>query len=163
MQRVLNAIDKVLTQIEEVILFIATMAALFGLFFNVVLRYGFASGLPWSEELVREVIIVTTFLGCSTAIKLGTMIRIDALYQIKPKLKTPLTIFSNLVALLYSILLVIYGWKLTLIQAKTGQTTIIMQLPLQYLYAVMPVAGVFMTLRCIQVLYRDLSGLRNRS
>ncbi|MFN3533853.1 MAG: TRAP transporter small permease [Desulfatiglandales bacterium] len=162
MSKILNALDKVLTQVEEIVLFIATMAALFGLFLNVVMRYGFKSGIPWSEELVREVIIVTTFLGCSTAIKLGTMIKIDALYQIKPKLKTPLTIFGNLVALLYSILLLSYGWKLTVLQAKTGQTTIIMQLPLQYLYAVMPVAGAFMAVRCIQVLYRDFKALSNK-
>jgi len=159
MQKILNILDKILTSIEEVILFIATMSALLGLFVNVILRYFFKSGLAWSEELVREVIIVTTFLGCSTAIKLGTMIRIDALYQVKPKLKTPLTIFSNLVALVYSIILIVYGWKLTVLQAKTGQTTIIMQLPLEYLYAVLPVAGIFMGIRCIQILYRDISQL----
>lgn len=163
MKKALNAVDKIVTYIEDVILFIATMAALFGLFINVVLRYGFKSGIPWSEELVREVIIVTTFLGCSSAVKLGNMIRIDALYQIKPKLKTPLLIFSNLVMLFYSILLIIYGWKLTVLQAKTGQTTIIMQLPLQYLYAVMPLAGIFMAFRCIQVLYGDIGKLFNRS
>jgi C4-dicarboxylate transporter DctQ subunit len=35
----------------------------------VVLRYGFNYTLAWSEELVREVIIYTTFIGCSAAIK----------------------------------------------------------------------------------------------
>jgi C4-dicarboxylate transporter DctQ subunit len=159
MQKILNLLDKVLTSIEEVILFVATMAALIGLFVNVVMRYIFKSGIAWSEELVREVIIVTTFLGCSTAIKIGTMIRIDALYQVKPKLKTPLTIFSNIVALIYSILLTVYGWKLTALQAKTGQTTVTMELPLEYLYAVLPVAGIFMGIRCIQVLYRDITQL----
>ena len=50
------------------------------LFVNVVmLRYGFNQSLAWSEELVREVIIYTTFIGCSAAVKNRSMIRIDAL------------------------------------------------------------------------------------
>ena len=39
------------------------MGALIALFFNVILRYGFNYSLAWSEELVREVIILTTFIG----------------------------------------------------------------------------------------------------
>ncbi len=155
MDRVLGVLDKVLTFIEEWILFIATMAALLALFANVALRYLFQYALAWSEELVREVIIITTFLGCSTAVKLGTMIRIDALYQVKPKLKAPLTTFSNLVTLFYACFLTFYGYKVMLVQAQTNQKTIIMQIPLEYLYAILPISGVFLGLRCIQVIYKD--------
>jgi C4-dicarboxylate transporter DctQ subunit len=73
------------------------MVALVALFFNVVLRYGFNYTLAWSEELVREVIIYTTFIGCCAAVKNRSMIKIDASVQLFPKLKIPLTYFSNLV------------------------------------------------------------------
>jgi TRAP-type C4-dicarboxylate transport system permease small subunit len=63
--KILGVLDKILSFIESWILFIATFAALIALFVNVVLRYGFNYSLAWSEELVREVIILTTFIGCS--------------------------------------------------------------------------------------------------
>ncbi len=50
-----------------------------------------------SSPVVREVIIYTTFIGCSAAIKNRSMIKIDASVQLLPKLKIPLTYFSNFV------------------------------------------------------------------
>ena len=76
--KVLKWLDKVLSFFEEWTLFITVMIALISLFINVVLRYGFNYTLAWSEELVREVIIYTTFIGCSAAIKERKMIKIDA-------------------------------------------------------------------------------------
>ena len=82
--KILDGIDKILTFFEEWTLFISVIIALIALFFNVVLRYGFNYSLAWSEELVREVIIYTTFIGCSAAIKNRSMIKIDASVQIFP-------------------------------------------------------------------------------
>ena len=63
---------------EDWTLFVSVIVALVALFFNVVLRYGFNYSLAWSEELVREVIIYTTFIGCCSAVKNRSMIKIDA-------------------------------------------------------------------------------------
>ena len=93
--KILNVIDKILTFFEDWTLFIAVMAALLALFVNVVLRYGFNYTLAWSEELVREVIIYTTFIGCGAAVKNRSMIKIDALLQLVPKLKVPLTLLQQ--------------------------------------------------------------------
>ena len=94
MAKLTAIVDKVLTFFEEWTLFITVMVAMVSLFFNVVLRYGFSYSLAWSEELVREVILYTTFVGCSVAIKNRSTVRIDALVQLVPKLKFPLAIFS---------------------------------------------------------------------
>lgn len=154
--KILGVLDKVLGFIEEWILFIATMAALVSLFFAVILRYGFNYSLAWSEELVREVIIVTTFIGCSAAIKARSMIKIDALVQIVPKLKIPLTFFSNLVTFLFAMMMIYYGWQMAMLQVATNQKTIILQIPLVYLYAILPLMGVMMSIRIIQVIYEDI-------
>ena len=153
--KVLGFLDKVLAFIEEWTLFIATFAALLALFVNVVLRYGFNYSLAWSEELVREVIILTTFIGCSAAIKARSMIKIDALVQLVPILKTPLAIFSHLVTLIFSVMMVYYGWKMAALQVMTEQKTIILEIPLVYLYAILPIMGIMMFIRTIQVMYQD--------
>jgi TRAP-type C4-dicarboxylate transport system permease small subunit len=69
--KILKRLDTLLTLFEEWTLFLTVMVALISLFMNVVLRYGMNYSLAWSEELVREVIIYTTFIGCSAAIKNG--------------------------------------------------------------------------------------------
>jgi len=154
-EKILNVIDKILTFFEDWTLFLTVMAALVALFFNVVLRYGFNYTLAWSEELVREVIIYTTFIGCGAAVKNRSMIKIDALLQLVPKLKTPLTYFSHLATLVFGAMMLYYGWKMAAMQVMTQQKTIIMQLPLVYLYALLPIMGGTMILRTIQVIYQD--------
>ena len=162
-KKVLDFFDKVLAFIEEWTLFISTMAALLALFVNVVLRYGFNYSLAWSEELVREVIILTTFIGCSAAIKARSMIKIDALVQLVPVLRAPLTVFSHLVTLLFSGMMVYYGWKMAALQVMTQQKTIILEIPLVYLYAILPAMGIMMFIRTIQVIYQDFLESRTGS
>ena len=152
--------EKILTFFEEWSLFISVIVALLAMFFNVVLRYGFNYSLAWSEELVREVIIYTTFIGCSAAIRRKQMIRIDASVQLLPKLKIPLTFFSNFATLIFACILVYYGWLMALLQLKTHQKTIILQIPLVYLYAILPLTGCMMFIRTIQVIHNDIKQVR---
>ena len=154
--KVLSFLDKVLTFFEEWTLFISVMVALVALFFNVILRYGFNYSLAWSEELVREVIIYTTFIGCCAAVKNRSLIKIDASVQIFPKLKVPLTFFSNFVVMIFSLMMIYYGWLIAALQVRTQQKTIIMQIPLVYLYSILPLMGVLMLIRVIQVFYQDI-------
>ena len=154
--KILNFLDKVLSFFEEWTLFISVLVALVALFCNVVLRYGFNYTLAWSDELVREVIIYTTFIGCSVAVKNRSLIRIDASVQLFPKLKIPLTFFSNFVVMIFAIMMIYYGWLIAALQVRTEQKTIIMQIPLVYLYSILPLMGVLMLIRVIQVFYEDI-------
>ncbi len=162
MQKIIGILDKILTFFEDWTLFVTVMVALTALFFNVVLRYGFNYTLAWSEELVREVIIYTTLIGCSAAIKQRKMIKIDASVQLLPKLKVPFNFFSNMVTAIFSLMMIYYGWLMAALQYRTHQKTIIMQIPLVYLYAMLPLMGITMLLRIMQVIYEDIADLRNK-
>lgn len=153
--KIIDRLDIILTFIEDWTLFITVITALVALFANVVLRYGFNYSLAWSEELVRDVIIITTFIGCSAAVKNRSMIKIDASVQIFPILKKPLSWFSNLMTIIFSIMLVWYGIKMVQQQFVTNQKSIIMEIPLIYMYSIMPLTGIMMFFRTIQVMYQD--------
>ncbi len=153
--KTLRKLDETIGRIEEWSLFIIVIVALISLFFNVVLRYGFNYTLAWSEELVRIVIIYSTFIGASVAIKQRAMIRIDAIVQIFPKLKKGLTFYTNILMLVFAAMMVFYGYKMTHLQLITHQKTIIMQIPLVIVYAIMPVTGVMLFLRTVQVMFQD--------
>jgi C4-dicarboxylate transporter DctQ subunit len=153
---ILRKLDHLLTRIEEWTLFVIVIGALVSLFANVVLRYGFNYTLAWSEELVRIVIIYSTFLGASLAVKQRAMIRIDAVVQLFPGLKKGLTFYTNLLMLAFAVVMVVYGFKITQLQYMTHQKTIIMQIPLVIVYAVMPVTGCLVFIRTAQVLVQDI-------
>jgi len=155
--KILKKLDTFVSNIEEWTLFVIVIAALLSLFANVVLRYGFNYTLAWSEELVRIVIIYSTFVGASVAIKRRAMIRIDAIVQIFPKLKPGLTLYTNILMLIFAWMMVKYGYSMTHLQLLTHQKTIIMQIPLVYIYAIMPVMGVMICIRTIQVIIQDIS------
>jgi TRAP-type C4-dicarboxylate transport system permease small subunit len=90
------------------------------------------------------------------------MIKIDASVQLLPKLKVPLTFFSNFVILIFSVMMIYYGTQMCLLQMRTMQKTIIMQIPYVYPYAVLPLMGSLMLLRVIQVYYEDIKALRTK-
>jgi TRAP-type C4-dicarboxylate transport system permease small subunit len=156
-KKVFEALDRVLTFFEEWTLFATVIVALISLFVNVVLRYGFNYSLAWSEELVRHVIVFTTFIGCSAAVKHRSTIKIDALVQLVPWLKGPLNYFSHLATLIFSVMMLYYGWLTAARQAQMNQKTIILQIPKVYLYAILPIMGGMMLIRTLQVLYQDIS------
>ena len=154
-EKVLRRIDKPLTWFEDWTLFITVFIALISLFINVVLRYGFNYCLAWSEELVRDVIIYTTFVGVCSAIRKRSMIKVDASVQLFPKLKTALTFFSNFTLIIFSVILIYYGYELAFMQWETEQHSIILRIPLVYLFSILPITGVIMLIRTVQVIYFD--------
>lgn len=151
-------IDKVFSFFEDWTIFIAVMVGLISLFVNVVLRYTIHYSLAWSEELIREIIIYTTFIGCSAALKNRSMIRIDALPQIIPILKKPLDYFSNICTLGFSVLMCYLGWQMAALQVETNQSTIILGIPLVILYAILPLMGGMMFIRTVMVMWEDFTG-----
>ncbi|MBU1193411.1 MAG: TRAP transporter small permease [Proteobacteria bacterium] len=156
--KISHKFDRLLTRIEEWTLFVIVMAALVSLFANVVLRYGFNYTLAWSEELVRIVIIYSTFLGASVAIRQRSMIRIDAVVQIFPGLKKGLTLYTNILMIGFSCMLVYYGFQMCRMQMVTDQKTIIMQIPLFIVFTIIPISGVMIFIRTVQVIIQDIKG-----
>lgn len=155
LKKIMRITDTVMSFFEDWTLFLTIMVALVAMFANVVMRYGFNCSLAWSEELVRDVIIYSTFIGCSAAVKNRSMIKIDATVQIFPVLKKPLSLFSNAVTLIFASMMVWYGIKMAHLQYITHQKSIVMQIPLVYLYVILPLTGAMMFLRTLIVMYQD--------
>ena len=156
MAKLFSVLDKILTFFEEWTLLITVLVAMVALFINVIMRYGFSYSLAWSEELVREVILYTTFIGCSAAIKNRSTVRIDALVQLIAWLKYPLSIFSYAVNLLFAAVMIYFGYLLCVLQVESNQTTLILQIPTVYLYAILPLMGAMMFVRVLMVMYTDI-------
>ncbi len=55
--------------------------------------------------------------------------------------------------------MIVYGWKMAAMQVESDQSTIILQIPLVYLYAILPLMGVLMVLRLFILYYREFAVL----
>lgn len=157
-RNVLRVLDKVLTFFEEWTLFLTVLVALLTLFVSVVTRYTITYTMTWPEELVREVIVYTTFIGCAAAVKKRALIRVDALPNLLPKIKKWLDLIAHSVLMVFAGFITWYGVKLVQLQMMTKQTTIILKIPQTYLYSIIVLMGVLMILRLIHVMYEDLTG-----
>ncbi len=158
LRSVLRRVDKVLSFIENWILFLTVFTAMITLFLNVATRYLMTYTLTWPEEYVRQVIMITTFIGCAAAVRNRMHIRIDALPNLFQKLDKPLNYLNNASVLIFSLFLIYFGFKLVNLQAMTGQVTTVLKIPTVILYSVLPLMGLLMFLRVIQVVTEDVTG-----
>ena len=78
---------------------------------NVILRYGFNSGLTWSEEACRFLFMWTTFLGAILGESKGAHMRLDFIVDAFPGVSRKIVqVIALLVVLFLSCLLVKGGW-----------------------------------------------------
>lgn len=162
MKKIFQKIDRAFLFVEEWSLFATVCIALVVAMANVLLRKLTADvNLYWSDEVVRKVIFFTTYIGCVAAVRSRSLIRIDALPQMLPVLKKPLTLLSHLAVLVFSGVMVRLGWQMTVLMyqdpyAKTAS----LQIPEWFFYAVLPLMGVMMFVRTLIVMIEDWRGVK---
>ncbi len=139
--------DKYLRIFEDWTLFITVMAALIGLFVGVALRYLCDYSLPWPDEIVREVIQYSTFIGAAAAIRTKATLKIDVIPSFFPQTDKFLGFFSDFTVLCFSVYIMIFGWKAAMNIA--GQSTVILEIPYSLLFLIIPLAGALMFMRTI--------------
>jgi TRAP-type transport system small permease protein len=101
-------LDRCCTGIEMVIaFFLAVMVVL--VFGNVVLRYGFNSGITVSEEVSRWLFIWMTFLGAIVALKEHGHLGVDMVVQKLPPLGKKICLALSHVVMLYIVWLLFQG------------------------------------------------------
>ncbi len=158
-----KAIDRFLLFIEEWSLFAAVSIALLTAMANVILRKATNDyNLYWSDEVVRKVIYFSTYIGSVAAIRNRSLIRIDALPQMLPILKKPLTLFSHLAVLVFSCLMIWLGTQMTIMMFEDEYAlTATLRLPEWILYAILPLMGVMMFFRTLIVMREDWLGVQD--
>lgn len=163
LKKVFVHIDRVFKQIEEWSLFVTVCIALFTAIANVILRKTTNNlNLYWSDEVVRKVIYFSTYIGCVAAIRNRSLIRIDALPQMLPILKKPLTLFSHCVILVFSVAMIYLGMQMTIMMFNDEYArTTTLQIPEYFFYAILPLMGVMMFLRTLIVMREDWTGKRD--
>jgi len=161
MKKLIYYIHRTFAFVEDWSLFISVMVALLVAMANVMLRKLTSDvNLYWSDEVVRKTIFFTTYVGCIAAIRSRSLIRIDALPQLLPFMKKPLTLLSHIGVLVFSGFMVQLGYSLPMmVHEDQFAKTVSLQIPEWYFYAVFPIMGAMMFIRTLIVMVEDWFGI----
>ena len=119
---------------------------------QVFFRYALNHSLFWSEELARYILVWLTFLGASVAYRRGAHPRIDLLtFRSNPRRERTLRIGAHLVAMVFFLLLVIYGAQFAYFVRL--QISPALQLPKWIVMLALPISGLLMLLHALAAIF----------
>jgi TRAP-type C4-dicarboxylate transport system permease small subunit len=130
------------------VLFLAAMVVM--VFGNVVLRYGFNSGITMSEELSRWLFVWMTFLGALVALRHHAHLGTDSLVSRLPTAGKKICLGLSHLLMLYLCWLMFRGsWQQTVI--NWGSTSAVMEVSMGWFYA----SGLFFSVFAFAFLLSD--------
>jgi TRAP-type C4-dicarboxylate transport system permease small subunit len=119
-------------------------------FGNVVLRYGFNSGLTVSEELSRWLFVWMTFLGSLVALRNHAHLGTDSLIARLPVMGKKICLGASHLLMLWVCWLMFRGaWQQTVI--NWGSTSAVMEASMGYFYA----SGLFFSVLAVLFILND--------
>ena len=126
-------------------------------FGNVLLRYGFGSGITFSEEFSRWLFVWLTFLGGIVAMKEHTHLGMDSVVSKLPVWgKKVCFVLSHLLMIFCCVILLLGGWDQTVINMETQAAAT--GLPVSLFYGIILVFGVSAIPILLYDLYLMLTG-----
>jgi len=126
---------------------LAEVAMLVILFFTVVLRYVFNTGIGWAEEVPRLMVILFSFIACAVGVRDHMHVSVTILYsRIRNRhVKRALDILSDVATLACGLFLLYYGNRyVSALMRVTGKLPMT-GLPTWVQYIPAPLAGFLMT------------------
>ena len=149
---------KRLQRLSEHVLAIGLGCMVIMVFGNVVLRYGFSSGITFSEEVSRFIFVWITFLGAILAFAQRAHIAMETVTRkLSPLAQRTIPIVSALLMLGCCVLMVAGGWAQTVINLNNFAP--VSGIPRGAIYAAAFVAGVCLSLLILRDLWRVLRGV----
>lgn len=124
------------------------------IFSQVVARYIFHHSLYWSEEIGRYLFIWITFIGAALALREKAHVAIDSFVKMMPVfLQKVVRIIAFLAMLAFSLVMTYTGWNM--LQYGTHQVSAATQMPMYYVYLVLPVSGLLIAFYILKNFYEE--------
>ena len=124
---------------------------------NVILRYGFGTGIAVSEELSRTLFVWITFVGAVVATREGSHLGVDSMVaRLSHRGKVACAVVSELVILGCCVLIFMGTWRQHEVNATTASLTTGM--PLIWIFGVGYVVSLGIGVLAIHKLWRIFTG-----
>jgi len=105
-------LTKTINTIEETIISLLLVGMTLLVFLDVVLRFGFNSGVPWFQEVTLYMMAWFVLFGASYGVKVGAHIGVDSFVKLFPKkIRRAMGLLSVSISIAYSIIFMIAAWN----------------------------------------------------
>ena len=151
-----RAIDFLFRAVEAfmALLLVAMVAMVLG---NVILRYGFDTGISASEELSRTAFVWLTFIGAVVATREGTHLGVDSLLRRLPRKGQLAMVFvSESIVLVCCVLMFQGTWLQHPVNATTA--SLITGMPVIWLFGILYVTSAGIGVLVLHKLWRIATG-----
>ena len=153
----MQAIVRYFFKLLEVLVVVFMVAMVVMVFGNVVLRYGFNSGISISDEMSRYCFIWLTYVGAMVAMREGGHLGVDTLVKHLPIHGKKVCLFlSETLMLLCNGLFFLGTYKMHELQVTNISPVV--GISMIWVYGIGYVVGIVMGIINLRVLYRLLSG-----
>lgn len=150
--------NRKLLQVIEAVSSSLIWLVLFTIMLQVIFRYVLRKPLIWTEELSRYMMIWLVFSGAFLLARDGEHVRIDFFVNFLPVwLQTVLSLVVNLVITFTLIALLFGSWRP--LQDFTYLKSPAMQLPLIFVFVIVPVSSLLMLFHYLKTVIQDLKTL----
>ncbi|WP_116082452.1 TRAP transporter small permease [Tropicimonas sp. IMCC34011] len=156
MERLASSLERGLAAVLRPVVF-AGMAALAAVITLQIVSRVLFTAVSWTEEVARFLLVWLTFLGATLALAEKRHIAVTIVTDRLPAGLRRGAVLVGLVAMTaFLIALTWIGW--TYMSMQSFQRSASMQLPMIYVYAVIPISGALMAALCIADLAATASG-----
>jgi TRAP-type C4-dicarboxylate transport system permease small subunit len=154
--RILTSINLVIDKVLRSIITVTLGVMLVLIFVQVVSRYAFHYSLSFSEELARYLFVWTVFLGIPVVQRMGGHMIVGVITErISGMPLKVLRIVAHILTVIFMIIILKNG--ILMVQRTSFQTSPAMQIPMSYIYYVLPIGSLAMILNTIEDLLKTLA------
>jgi TRAP-type C4-dicarboxylate transport system permease small subunit len=153
--------EKNLYKLLKVVCFLLMLAMVLVIFVQVLARYAFSNSLSWSEELGRYLFVWMTFIGSAIAVRNRLHVSLDMFVSHLPGQLQKVCLLISYVSMAIFTAVLIYGGYRFVVRGSQ-QISAAMQIPMYYVYLVLPVGGGLIFFYLLKGLYEDVFARRQR-
>ncbi len=168
--QIIEKISRILESILKFflcVLFISLIATvLWQVFSRLISKISVAYQLPqfiqpskWTEELATFQLAWLALLGAAYAMRTYAHLGFESIEQgMSPRMKIFTDYSARFAVILFCVCVMVYGGsKLVLMTLELNQITPALQIPMAYVYVVIPLSGLLMAFFALEGVYRDES------
>ena len=162
MKKVIEFFDKVPVSRWLSSIFLIAMALIMTM--NVILRYIFGFSFNWGDEILRYLCVFMAFFGTAAGFNSGVHIGIYVFVEhvIPEKARKYFRLFADIVTVIFLCFLLYYGIIMYQRIVQTGQLSPALKVPMQYIYAVIPVMACLSIIQMLLQIFYHKSYLNER-
>lgn len=152
-----NIIRDIDNNFEEALIVILCFILVTCLVFTVIVRYAIPAlsmASHWAEELSLFSFIWLLYFGASLATRTGKHFRVTAHLALLPKKFRKYALLpGSFIWLVFNLVLIKYG---IILLKMSAEESLSLQIPMKYIYLIIPLSFTFISFRLIQNIYRVL-------